>query len=102
MLPHPHAFVEGLVKEIAAGSKLKLLGTYVVRQRGEINHISTLPSRQGSPLCWAISTGVNNARIQAVEDLRGGTFAVSRMGSGSHLMAYVLAIQRGPRMREEG
>lgn len=54
----------------------------------------TFLTLQGSPLCWAISTGVTS-KIQSVEDLRGGTFAVSRMGSGSHLMAYVLAIQRG-------
>ena len=50
--------------------------------------------RQGSPLCWAISTG-NKSAIKSVEDLRGGKFGVSRMGSGSQLMAYVLAIERG-------
>eukprot|EP00045_Choanoeca_perplexa_P008267 m.76298 g.76298 ORF g.76298 m.76298 type:complete len:585 (-) comp14423_c0_seq1:139-1893(-) len=71
------ALTEGLVADIASGSNLRLLGTYV-----------------GSPLCWAISTGVNSSKNEP-EDLRAGTFAVSRLGSGSHLMAYVLAIQRG-------
>eukprot|EP00043_Microstomoeca_roanoka_P006354 m.62229 g.62229 ORF g.62229 m.62229 type:complete len:582 (+) comp13381_c0_seq5:173-1918(+) len=71
------ALTEGLVADIASGSDMRLLGTYV-----------------GSPLCWAISTGVTS-KIQDVEDLRDGKFAVSRMGSGSQLMAYVLAIQRG-------
>eukprot|EP00730_Choanoeca_flexa_P001746 TRINITY_DN10766_c0_g4_i4.p1 TRINITY_DN10766_c0_g4~~TRINITY_DN10766_c0_g4_i4.p1 ORF type:complete len:584 (+),score=136.26 TRINITY_DN10766_c0_g4_i4:64-1815(+) len=71
------ALTEGLVADIGKGSDLKLLGTYV-----------------GSPLCWAISTG-KDSRINVPEDLRQGTFGVSRLGSGSHLMAYVLAIQRG-------
>eukprot|EP00049_Salpingoeca_infusionum_P016156 m.326818 g.326818 ORF g.326818 m.326818 type:complete len:605 (-) comp16022_c1_seq18:6653-8467(-) len=71
------ALTEGLVKDIASGSNLRLLGTYV-----------------GSPLCWAISTGTRS-KIQTAEDLRGGTFAISRPGSGSNLMAYVLAMERG-------
>ncbi|EDQ86431.1 uncharacterized protein MONBRDRAFT_33828, partial [Monosiga brevicollis MX1] len=71
------ALTEGLVADIAGGSNLRLLGTYVA-----------------SPLCWAISTGISS-KMNSAEDLRGGTFAVSRMGSGSHLMAYVLAIHRG-------
>lgn len=72
------ALTEGLVADIAKGSELRLLGTYVK-----------------SPLCWAISTGAGNEKVQTVEDLRKGTFGVSRMGSGSHLMAIVLADQRG-------
>eukprot|EP01147_Barroeca_monosierra_P007994 gene7994-10055_t len=71
------ALTEGLVAEMATGSDLRLLGTYVK-----------------SPLCWAISTGVTSS-INDVEDLRNGKFGISRMGSGSQLMAYVLAIQRG-------
>ncbi|EGD82486.1 hypothetical protein PTSG_03135 [Salpingoeca rosetta] len=71
------ALTEGLVADIASGSDLRLLGTYV-----------------GSPLTWAISTG-NKSSINSVEDLRKGKFGVSRIGSGSQLMAYVLAIQRG-------
>lgn len=75
------ALTEGLVRDIAMGSDLRLLGTYVK-----------------SPLCWAISAagrGDSAAKIKSVKDLRGATFGVSRMGSGSHLMAVVLADERG-------
>ena len=44
-----------------------------------------------SPLCWSISTGAKRDDITAVADLKGKTAGVSRMGSGSHVMAYVLA-----------
>eukprot|EP00002_Diphylleia_rotans_P034967 TRINITY_DN757_c0_g1_i3.p1 TRINITY_DN757_c0_g1~~TRINITY_DN757_c0_g1_i3.p1 ORF type:complete len:548 (-),score=108.23 TRINITY_DN757_c0_g1_i3:326-1969(-) len=71
------ALTEGLVADIAKGSTLRLLGTYVE-----------------SPLCWAISVGANSS-YQTVEDLRGQTFGISRYGSGSHLMSFVLASQRG-------
>lgn len=71
------ALTEGLVASIAKGSDLRLLGTYV-----------------SSPLCWAVVSGAHTA-IQSIDDLRGGTIAISRYGSGSHLMACVLAVQRG-------
>eukprot|EP00052_Salpingoeca_macrocollata_P014618 m.115173 g.115173 ORF g.115173 m.115173 type:complete len:659 (-) comp19381_c0_seq4:28-2004(-) len=72
------ALTEGLVADIAKGSDLRLLGTYV-----------------NTPLCWAISTGAQSA-IHDTDDLAAGkTFAISRYGSGSHLMALVLATQRG-------
>jgi ABC-type nitrate/sulfonate/bicarbonate transport system substrate-binding protein len=60
-----------------------LLGTYV-----------------DSPLCWAINVG-KNATFESVEDLRGQTFGISRFGSGSHLMAYVLASTRGWNLKED-
>ena len=71
------ALTEGLVADITKGSDVRILGTYVQ-----------------SPLCWAISAGSPSA-IHSTGDLKGGTFAISRYGSGSHLMAYVLAMQRG-------
>ena len=71
------ALTEGLVADITKGSNVRILGTYVQ-----------------SPLCWAISAG-SQSEIHSVGDLKGGTFAISRYGSGSHLMAYVLAMQRG-------
>lgn len=71
------ALTEGLVADIANGSDLRLFGTYVQ-----------------SPLCWAISTGQASA-FNAVEDLKGQTFGISRNGSGSQLMVYVLAMERG-------
>ncbi|KAK3954780.1 hypothetical protein QBC32DRAFT_368362 [Pseudoneurospora amorphoporcata] len=47
-----------------------------------------------TPLCWAISTGANRAEIESVDSLKGGKIGVSRIGSGSYVMGYVLADQR--------
>ncbi len=74
------ALTEGIVADIAkGGSDVRILGTYV-----------------GSPLCWAIS-GAGEAGVgpDEVVGMKGKTFGISRYGSGSHLMAYVLAIERG-------
>ena len=76
------ALTEGIVADSTKSSssssdRLKILGTYVK-----------------SPLCWAISVGADS-KYKSVDDLRGTTFAISRYGSGSHLMAFVLAMQRG-------
>ncbi|KAF2648885.1 hypothetical protein K491DRAFT_611836 [Lophiostoma macrostomum CBS 122681] len=56
----------------------KLVGTYVE-----------------TPLCWAISTGARRDDIQSIEDLRGKKVGVSRIGSGSYVMSFVLAEQQG-------
>ncbi|KAI9706906.1 MAG: hypothetical protein M1820_004685 [Bogoriella megaspora] len=55
----------------------KLVGTYVE-----------------SPLCWALSTG-STRHIESVEELKGKKAGVSRIGSGSYVMAYVLAEKHG-------
>lgn len=47
-----------------------------------------------TPLCWAISTGAKR-ELQDVKDLRDGRVGVSRIGSGSYVMSYVLADQQG-------
>ncbi|CAP60898.1 uncharacterized protein PODANS_0_810, partial [Podospora anserina S mat+] len=47
-----------------------------------------------TPLCWAISTGNQRPEIQSVDSLKGGKIGVSRIGSGSYVMGYVLADQR--------
>jgi ABC-type nitrate/sulfonate/bicarbonate transport system substrate-binding protein len=47
-----------------------------------------------TPLCWAISTG-SKRELHQVEDLKGKTVGVSRIGSGSYIMSYVLADQHG-------
>lgn len=47
-----------------------------------------------TPLCWAISTGTGRD-ISRVEQLRGGKIGVSRIGSGSYVMPFVLADQNG-------
>jgi alpha 1,3-glucosidase len=49
-----------------------------------------------NPLRWAVVTGRNRDNIQSVADLKtNGRVGVSRMGSGSHIMAFVLARQEG-------
>ena len=66
---------EGIVADIVNGNDAKLLKIYVQ-----------------SPLNWGIF--VNDlSDIQSVDDLAGKRYAVSRMGSGSHLMACVNALQ---------
>jgi len=47
-----------------------------------------------TPLCWAISTGAKRS-INTVADLKNGKIGVSRFGSGSHVIGYVLADQQG-------
>eukprot|EP00475_Leptophrys_vorax_P003346 TRINITY_DN11965_c0_g1_i2.p1 TRINITY_DN11965_c0_g1~~TRINITY_DN11965_c0_g1_i2.p1 ORF type:complete len:254 (+),score=73.72 TRINITY_DN11965_c0_g1_i2:81-842(+) len=71
------ALTEGLVKDIANGSDLRLLGTYVE-----------------SPLCWAITAG-KDSELKSDDDLKGKKIGISRFTSGSHLMACVLAMQKG-------
>ncbi|KAF1996913.1 hypothetical protein P154DRAFT_442335 [Amniculicola lignicola CBS 123094] len=56
----------------------KLVGTYVE-----------------TPLCWAISTGARRGELEGVQDLKGKRVGVSRIGSGSYVMSYVLADQQG-------
>lgn len=69
-------FVADLGKTKAAGYEAGygLVGTYVQ-----------------SPLCWAISTGPERQEIKSVQDLKGKKVGVSRIGSGSYVMSYVLA-----------
>ncbi|KAF1967260.1 periplasmic binding protein-like II [Bimuria novae-zelandiae CBS 107.79] len=48
-----------------------------------------------TPLCWAISTGARRDELRSVQDLKGKKVGVSRIGSGSYVMSYVLADQQG-------
>ena len=48
-----------------------------------------------SPLCWAISTGAKRDDLKSVTDLKNKRVGVSRIGSGSYVMSYVLADQQG-------
>ena len=69
---------EGCVKDIATGGGHKIVAVYV-----------------HSSLCWGVHTGAAQSAIQSMSDLDGKVWAVSRMTSGSHLMAVVLAKQQG-------
>ncbi|KAG1047882.1 hypothetical protein G6F43_009695 [Rhizopus delemar] len=71
------ALTEGLVAGISKGQDwYKIVGTYV-----------------DAPLCWALSAG-KESEHDSIETLRNSNCAISRYGSGSHIMAYVLADQR--------
>lgn len=48
-----------------------------------------------SPLCWAINKGKENTTISSMADLKGKKVGVSRIGSGSYVMSFVLADQQG-------
>ena len=74
------AFVADLGKTNAKGEEATygIVGTYV-----------------NSPLCWAISTGAKRDDLKSVQDLKGKRVGVSRIGSGSYVMSYVLANQHG-------
>jgi len=68
---------EGITRAILKGLDVKIIAVYVQ-----------------SPLCWGIHVPTNET-LQHLADLDGGTFAISREGSGSHLMSYVLAQREG-------
>ena len=68
---------EGIVKDIAAGNDSRIIQVYVE-----------------SPLIWGIHVGANS-EYKSLSDLEDGKVAISRYGSGSHLMAYVNAQNQG-------
>jgi ABC-type nitrate/sulfonate/bicarbonate transport system substrate-binding protein len=47
-----------------------------------------------TPLCWAISTGAKR-ELAGIPDLKDRKVGVSRIGSGSYVMSFVLADQQG-------
>jgi ABC-type nitrate/sulfonate/bicarbonate transport system substrate-binding protein len=47
-----------------------------------------------TPLCWAISTGAKRD-LTGIPDLKDHKVGVSRIGSGSYVMSFVLADQQG-------
>ncbi|KVV14703.1 substrate-binding domain-containing protein [Flavobacterium sp. TAB 87] len=64
---------EGIIKDIAAGNPSKIVQIYVK-----------------SPLIWGIHVA-SKSKYQTIEDVKDSTIAISRIGSGSQLMAYVNA-----------
>jgi ABC-type nitrate/sulfonate/bicarbonate transport system substrate-binding protein len=53
-----------------------------------------------SPLVWGIHSGATSA-TQSIYDATKKKYAISRFGSGSHLMAMIHAEQRGEKIEEE-
>ncbi|WWC68068.1 uncharacterized protein I206_101987 [Kwoniella pini CBS 10737] len=72
------ALTDALIAGIANGqTSYKLVGRYIA-----------------SPLRWAIITG-KESKYNSVDDLKGTTFGISRLGSGSQVMASVLSLNQG-------
>ncbi|SNZ00010.1 substrate-binding domain-containing protein [Flagellimonas pacifica] len=68
---------EGLVKSISQGNPTKIVQEYV-----------------SSPLLWGIHVAADSPR-SLIQELKNDKVAISRMGSGSHLMAYIQAQNEG-------
>lgn len=69
---------EAFISDIAKGNETyKLIASYVK-----------------SPLCWAVSTGFNRSDINSLSDLQSKDIGVSRIGSGSYIMSFVLGLQQ--------
>ncbi|HLV62442.1 substrate-binding domain-containing protein [Galbibacter sp.] len=68
---------EGIVKDIVAGNQAKIIQKFV-----------------DSPLYWGVHVNAGSS-FKTLQDLKGTTAAISRYGSGSHLMAYINANEQG-------
>jgi len=73
---------EGIIKDIIAGNNSKIVQIFVK-----------------SPLIWGIHVSANST-YQKMEDLKNAKVAISRFGSGSHLMALVNAKNQGWKPQE--
>ncbi|MCX7549693.1 substrate-binding domain-containing protein [Xanthomarina sp. F2636L] len=68
---------EGIIKDIVEGNPSKIIQTFVQ-----------------TPLIWGIHVA-QNSNYKTIEDLKASKAAISRYGSGSHLMAYINAQNNG-------
>ncbi len=68
---------EGIIKDIIAGNPSKIIQTYIQ-----------------TPLIWGIHVGANSS-FSLLKELENTVAAISRYGSGSHLMAYINAKNQG-------
>ncbi len=68
---------EGIVKDVVAGNPCKIVQVYVE-----------------SPLIWGIHVAAQS-KYHTLDDLKNTKAAISRYGSGSHLMAYINAENQG-------
>lgn len=73
---------EGIIKDIVAGNPSKIVQVYVQ-----------------SPLIWGIHVDFNS-KYEKLSDLENTKVAISRIGSGSQLMAYVNAHNQGWKTEE--
>lgn len=73
---------EGIIADIIKGNPSKIISEYVI-----------------TPLTWGIHTSVKND-LQHHEDIYDKRYAISRFGSGSHLMSIVDANLEGKKIEE--
>lgn len=73
---------EGIVKDIIDGNQSKIISGYV-----------------NTPLIWGIHTGINNP-LEHHNQIYDKQYAISRFGSGSHLMAIVDAVENERQLDE--
>ena len=73
---------EGIIKDIIHGSPVKIISQYVI-----------------TPLIWGIHTGAGNT-LNHHANIYDKRYAISRFGSGSHLMAIVDANSKGKHLNE--
>lgn len=66
---------EGIIKDIIAGNPSSIISGYI-----------------NSPLVWGIHTGIKN-KLEHHDQVYDMQYAISRFGSGSHLMAIVDAVE---------
>jgi len=73
---------EGILSDMLRHGGTRLIGAYVP-----------------SPLVWGIHVAAHSP-LKSLSELHGKTFAISRFGSGSHLMAMLFALEQGWHPRE--
>lgn len=68
---------EGAVTDIVKGAKNRIVSSYVQ-----------------SPLTWGVHTSAKG-NVETTDEIKGVPFAISRINSGSHLMAFVYGRDKG-------
>ncbi|MEM7161748.1 MAG: uracil-DNA glycosylase [Bacteroidota bacterium] len=74
---------EGIIADIVKGSPTKIISHYI-----------------NSPLIWGVHTAATNA-LDKYADIYDKNYAISRFGSGSHLMAIVDAVSNDRKLNKE-
>lgn len=74
---------EGVIADIIKGNNCKIISEYVL-----------------TPLTWGVHTGVSNP-LNDYREIYDKKYAISRFGSGSHLMAIVDAESKGHDLKQE-
>lgn len=74
---------EGIIADIINGNPSKIISEYVL-----------------TPLTWGVHTGANNP-LEHYHEIYDKRYAISRFGSGSHLMAIVDAESKGYKLKKD-